>query len=150
MTKKHSPTPVTRVNQLWRVRLWAGVYMTAVMSLLAPLNPGHTPTLERATAEPVKQATQPIEPRFFAKVLAQEEYGWDATEYRCLSRLWGKESAWNPEADNPNSSAFGIAQMLGETSKDPQIQIRNGLRYIQHRYETPCNAWLFWQKVKWY
>jgi hypothetical protein len=56
--------------------------------------------------------------------------------------LWGKESAWNPKADNPNSTAFGIAQMLGEDSTNPYVQISNGLRYIEHRYSNPCAACL--------
>jgi hypothetical protein len=78
------------------------------------------------------------------------EYGWGKEELNCLKRLWGKESAWNHLADNPHSSAFGIAQMLKEDSKDPVIQIRNGLRYIEHRYDKPCNAWNYWQRHNWY
>ena len=35
-----------------------------------------------------------------------EEYGWNGKELGCLKRLWGKESAWNHLADNPNSTAF--------------------------------------------
>jgi hypothetical protein len=79
-----------------------------------------------------------------------EEYGWNGKELGCLKRLWGKESAWNHLADNPNSTAFGIAQILGEDSKDPMEQIRNGLRYIVHRYDKPCNAWNYWQRHNWY
>jgi hypothetical protein len=82
--------------------------------------------------------------------LKMEEYSWDKEELSCLKRLWGKESAWNHLADNPNSTAFGIAQMLGEKSDDPFIQIRNGLRYIEHRYDKPCNAWRYWQRHNWY
>lgn len=78
------------------------------------------------------------------------EYGWDKQELSCLKQLWGKESAWNHLADNPDSTAFGIAQMLGEKSDDPFIQIRNGLRYISHRYDKPCNAWKHWQRNNWY
>lgn len=70
------------------------------------------------------------------------------SEYSCLLRLWGKESAWNHRADNPVSSAFGIAQLLGEKSKSPHVQIDNGLKYIVHRYKTPCKAWQFWLKQK--
>jgi hypothetical protein len=39
---------------------------------------------------------------------------------------------------------------LGEKSTDPTKQIRNGLRYIEHRYENPCNAWEFWKRNYWY
>lgn len=78
------------------------------------------------------------------------EYGWYKQQYFCLTRLWGKESAWNHKADNPHSSAFGIAQMLGEKNTEPLHQINNGLRYIKHRYDEPCNAWKFWRSHKWY
>ena len=53
-------------------------------------------------------------------------------------------------ADNPNSTAYGIAQMLNEDSSDPAEQISNGLRYIKHRYDTPCEAWKFWRSHYWY
>ena len=71
-------------------------------------------------------------------------------EFVCLIKLWDKESHWNYKADNPNSSAYGIAQMLNEDSKHPAEQILNGLRYIEHRYDKPCNAWQFWLRKNWY
>lgn len=77
-------------------------------------------------------------------------YDWFPDDLICLIKLWDKESHWNHLADNPTSSAYGIAQMLGEESKDPKRQIRNGLRYIEHRYETPCNAWDFWLQNNYY
>jgi hypothetical protein len=42
-----------------------------------------------------------------------------------------------------NSSAFGIAQLLGERSRDPALQVLRGLRYIDRRYGTPCKAYKF-------
>lgn len=76
--------------------------------------------------------------------------GFGKAQYACLASLWGKESGWNYKADNPKSTAFGIAQILGETSKYPHEQINKGIRYIVHRYETPCNAWKFWQRHYYY
>jgi hypothetical protein len=78
------------------------------------------------------------------------KFNWTDEQYICLAKLWGKESAWNHLADNPHSTAFGIAQMLGEDSKLPHEQINNGLRYIEHRYDNPCTAWKYWQRHKWY
>lgn len=89
------------------------------------------------------------EPKKYARI-KMADYGWNKAQYVCLSSLWGKESAWNHKADNPKSTAFGIAQMLNEKSTHPAVQIRNGLRYIKHRYEKPCNAWKFWQRHNWY
>jgi hypothetical protein len=88
-------------------------------------------------------------PKQYAKI-KMADYSWGHQQYVCLTALWGKESAWNHKADNPNSSAFGIAQMLGETAKHPLTQINNGLRYIKHRYDKPCNAWKFWRSRHWY
>lgn len=88
-------------------------------------------------------------PKQYAQI-AIKEYGWTKKHYVCLTQLWGKESAWNYKADNPISSAFGIAQMLNEKSKDPATQINNGLRYIEHRYGNPCAAWKWWQSRYWY
>lgn len=65
----------------------------------------------------------------------------DAKEYRCLELLWNRESLWNPTANNPKSSAYGIPQLLKLKDKDPYTQIDKGLAYIKHRHNTPCKAW---------
>ena len=71
-------------------------------------------------------------------------------QYKCVSQLWGKESAWNYLADNPDSSAFGIPQLLNMTTENPWKQINLGLKYIKHRYQTPCKALSFHNKHGWY
>ena len=65
----------------------------------------------------------------------------DAKQYRCLELLWNRESLWNPRADNPKSSAYGIPQLLKMKELDPFKQIDLGLKYITHRHSTPCQAW---------
>jgi len=67
----------------------------------------------------------------------------NANEYHCLVLLWDKESRWNPRADNPKSTAYGIPQLLKLKAKDPYIQIDLGLKYIKHRHSTPCKALAF-------
>jgi hypothetical protein len=64
----------------------------------------------------------------------------NAIQYRCLEQLWHLESRWNPRADNPKSTAYGIPQLLKLNAKDPYIQIDLGLKYIKHRYGTVCKA----------
>ena len=64
----------------------------------------------------------------------------DAKEYRCLELLWNRESRWDPRADNPKSSAYGIPQMLRLKVLDPYRQIDIGLKYIAHKHQTPCKA----------
>ena len=63
-----------------------------------------------------------------------------AKQYLCLVRLWERESKWNPKADNKRSSAYGIPQLLKLKTNDPYKQIDLGLKYISHRYGTPCKA----------
>jgi hypothetical protein len=71
----------------------------------------------------------------------------DAKEYRCLELLWNRESRWNPRADNPRSTAYGIPQLLKLREMDPFKQIDRGLKYIEHRHSTPCKAWHFHKRT---
>jgi hypothetical protein len=71
----------------------------------------------------------------------------NAKEYRCLELLWNIESRWDPRADNPKSSAFGIPQLLKMKELDPFKQIDLGLKYIAHRHKTPCQAWSHHRKT---
>jgi hypothetical protein len=71
----------------------------------------------------------------------------NAKQYRCLELLWNRESRWDPRADNPKSSAFGIPQLLKMTELDPFKQIDLGLKYIAHRHKTPCQAWAHHRKT---
>lgn len=134
-----------RLPKNWRIKLGAVLYMAGAMTLLAPISPLHTPPLD-----PIRAQADPLDLKDYAYKTGLATYGWNKQESKCLNQLWGKESGWNHLADNPNSTAFGIAQMLGEDSKEPTEQIRNGLRYIEHRYENPCNAWEFWKRNYWY
>jgi len=88
-------------------------------------------------------------PQDYAKRAA--EGLWRPAEWPCLRELWHRESRWNPKADNPRSTAYGIPQIL-RLSRDlsPIQQIEAGLRYIQHRYETPCQALAHHDRRGWY
>jgi len=61
-------------------------------------------------------------------------------QYRCLVDLWILESHWNYKANNAKSSAYGIPQLLHMKTTNPYRQIELGLKYIAHRYNTPCQA----------
>ena len=74
----------------------------------------------------------------------------NAKQYRCLEILWMRESRWDPRADNPKSSAFGIPQMLKMKELDPFKQIDLGLKYISHKHLTPCRALQFHNQRGWY
>ncbi|PZA21996.1 lytic transglycosylase domain-containing protein [Modestobacter versicolor] len=89
---------------------------------------------------------------------ALAQLGGNASEFSCLESLWGKESGWNPNAQNPTSTAYGIPQFLDSTWKgtgiaktsDPYRQIDAGLIYIDSRYGSPCGAWAHSKSTGWY
>ena len=88
--------------------------------------------------------------KIMAMRYAQVGWGWDKKERGCVWKIFMKESRFDHLAKNQQgSSAYGIAQMLGEKSKDPAVQILRAYRYIEHRYGTPCKAWLHHNKG-WY
>ena len=75
---------------------------------------------------------------------------YDVTQYKCLTKLYGKESAWNPRAKN--GSHYGIPQGRSEWLKDQDgyAQVRWGLDYIAHRYGEPCIALAHWRAHNWH
>ena len=70
----------------------------------------------------------------------------DTEQYKCLASLYGKESAWNENAQS--GSHYGIPQgrSIYLKTADKYEQVRWGLGYIEVRYGTPCKAWDFFQK----
>lgn len=82
----------------------------------------------------------------------------DKREAICLSRLIGKESAWNPKAignlGSPSKSyTYGLLQIKNPIAKDLTAieQIHLGLKYINHRYSgDACNAWKHWKAKGWH
>ena len=82
---------------------------------------------------------------------AKAGWGWGLKERKCIYKLFTKESRFDNFAKNQQgSSAFGIAQMLHETSSDPAIQLLHAYRYIESRYSTPCKAWAHHVRRNWY
>ena len=82
----------------------------------------------------------------------------DKREATCLSRLIGKESAWNHKAvgnlNSPSKSyVYGLLQLKNPIVKDksPIEQIHYGLKYIDHRYDgDTCKAWSHWKQRGWH
>lgn len=91
-----------------------------------------------------------------SKAYAYDRLGvWRDKQMSCLAKLWGKESAWNPEAYNKikvmGRNAGGIPQLLGlDPATPPTKQIDRGLEYIFHRYDTPCRAWQHFKRKGWH
>ena len=86
-------------------------------------------------------------------------YGWGASEFEPLKKLWNKESGWNPKAKNSGSGAYGIPQSLpgnkmasegSDWKTNYKTQIKWGLKYIKNRYGSPSKAWKHSQDYNWY
>jgi hypothetical protein len=89
--------------------------------------------------------------RKLAKDYAQAGFGWQGREWECLLALWTRESRFDNYAKNQRgSSAYGIAQLLREKDSRAEFQILRGLKYIDKRYSSPCKAWNFFLKHKYY
>lgn len=85
--------------------------------------------------------------------------GWSDRQWRCLDRLWTRESHWNHQARNRWSGAYGIPQALparkmrsagADWRSSPVTQITWGLGYIARRYGAPCGAWSHAEAAGWY
>jgi hypothetical protein len=77
--------------------------------------------------------------------------GYNQNQIRCLVTLWTRESRFDHLADNPRSTAYGIAQLLRERSGEPELQVLHGLRYLGHRYGgSACRALSHSDRRGWY
>ena len=134
-----------------KVRRGVGLVLLSYLLLTLGLDRAHTPVNLNKPAEiTARHATmkEKNENRKIAKQYAWVAFGWRGEQWRCLEALWTRESRFDHKADNPKSTAYGIAQLLGERSPDPRVQILRGLRYIEHRYGTPCRAWNYWNQSR--
>jgi len=72
-------------------------------------------------------------------------YGWGGGgQWDALHELVNRESSWNVNAANPNSSARGLFQKMtslhGPAASTAEGQARWGLHYIASRYGSPSSA----------
>lgn len=141
-------------QQLTKARLKLGLGALVVAgSLQHPSIAGLLPSDHDSDAQ-TRQASSPEtgQHRQLGRTLAASRHGWDGRQWDCLETLWHNESNWNPNADNPTSSAYGIPQALTSLHDlpagymtSPETQIEWGLDYIDDRYNTPCQALSAWQ-----
>ena len=93
-----------------------------------------------------------------ARAVADGGYpSWWATA-PSLQNLVYRESSFDPTAQNPSSTAYGLFQFLDSTwatvggtkTSDAYRQCVYGLKYIKQRYGDPDKAWTFWVGHHWY
>ena len=137
-------------------RQFVAVVILVVVITFIPVGNDVNVNVGVTVKHPVKEQThatmaQKKDNKVMAMKFAKAGYGWDLRQRKCIYKLFTKESRFDHLAKNQRgSSAYGIAQVLREKSKDPAIQILNGYKYIKHRYETPCNAWAHHVRRNWY
>jgi len=115
-------------------RVGRGVLVAIGIALLLPYQAGSTKPKEY------------IDYKTYSLYLLDFNY----QQHKCLLKLYGKESAWNPLARN--GSHYGIPQGRSEylSRVDGYKQIQWGLNYIGHRYGEPCVAWDHFNRKGWH
>jgi hypothetical protein len=101
-----------------------------------------------------RPALMQVNPKQIARELLTKK------QFACFTKLVGKESAWNPKAKNPKSSARGIGQLLDGTYKNLGMKHSDSgvaqtvatLAYIGRKYGSggPCAAWTHFKRNSWY
>jgi cell wall-associated NlpC family hydrolase len=89
---------------------------------------------------------------------------WNQSEWAPFVSVEMQEAGWDPHAQNPTSSAYGLAQNINPStypaagrpgSKAPLLeqakaQLEWMVSYIKGRYGTPSGAWAHEQSAGWY
>jgi hypothetical protein len=160
------------------VLLYSGIHGSTISATLQTFLKGSTAvsdtetidtsTVEQTTAASSSSTTAPAgntgaatgtaaANQAIARVLAAP-YGWSTgTNWTDLVSLWNRESGWSNTAQNPSSTAYGIAQFLdttwapyGPKTSSASLQITYGLEYIKDRYGSPEAAWAHESSAGWY
>ena len=87
-----------------------------------------------------------------SKAMFKARQKWGDEHLASFEQLMNHESGYNPSAQNPKSSAFGMFQFMDRTwasygctkTEEVDTQIDCGLKYIEKRYGNPTNAWKHW------
>ena len=84
------------------------------------------------------------------KQFAYHQLGYNLKEYKCLTMLYGKESAWNPKARNGSHHGIPQGRSIYLSTLNGYDQVQWGLDYIGHRYGEPCIAWQHFKDKGWH
>ncbi len=133
----------------------SGSILTAALVSLWILTPIHHLRVEEKATKPAPvQTNATMEEKRENKALIVSylrALGYDGQQRNCAITLWTRESRLDHLADNPRSTAFGIAQLLRERSREPELQILHAVRYVEHRYRGNfCSALSHSDRRGWY
>jgi hypothetical protein len=93
-------------------------------------------------SSPIKYQRTPDTARGYARSMVSVK------EYKALEELIMLESSWNPNAQNPKSTAYGLGQFIDQTweqvgiekSADYRIQLIASHKYVMDRYGSWVKA----------
>jgi hypothetical protein len=100
----------------------------------------------------VQQQRAPDTARSYARSMVSDK------EYEALHELIDLESKWDSDAQNPKSTAYGLAQFVDKTwdlveiekSNDYRIQLIAAQKYVMMRYGSWVKALEHHKKYGWY
>ena len=100
----------------------------------------------------VQQQRAPMTARSYARSMVSDK------EYEALHELIDLESKWDSDAQNPKSTAYGLAQFVDKTwdlveiekSGDYRIQLIAAQKYVMMRYGSWVKALEHHKKYGWY
>jgi hypothetical protein len=103
-------------------------------------------------SSPVKQQREPLSARSYARSMVSDK------EYEALHELIDRESKWDSDAQNPKSTAYGLAQFVDKTwdlveiekSTDYRIQLIAAQKYVMIRYGSWVKALEHHKQYGWY
>lgn len=160
--------PAMAITGVGIVFVYSGIkavsILTTIQDLVTGKNPGTAPAVN-AVVPATSGASGGTSGSAGSSVASYQAYafslfpqfGWGTDQKQPLISLWNQESGWNPTAQNPTSTAYGIAQFLdstwgpyGQKTSDPATQITYGLEYIRNSYGSPAGAWAHEIADNWY
>ena len=100
----------------------------------------------------VQQQRAPMTARSYARSMVSDK------EYEALHELIDLESKWDSDAQNPKSTAYGLAQFVDKTwdlveiekSGDYRIQLIAAQKYVMMRYGSWVKALEHHKQYGWY
>ena len=80
---------------------------------------------------------------------------WDKSQWPCFKQIINIESRWQPDAYNPDTTAYGLGQLIGSRKYlqgKPIKQLHKTIEYIEHRYSNglACEALAHHKRWSWY
>lgn len=136
-----------------------GIDSIASQLALAQKFAASQPSLPTGTGDMSAHSASAAAAQAYARTLLAA-FGWSAGQMGPLISLWNGESGWNNLAQNPTSTAFGIAQFLNGTwagkrypkTTNYKMQVYDGLQYIKGSYGSPAAAFAAWssRSPHWY